>query len=60
MTVPRLSAAMTPAGRPTASAKIIAQIDSSSVAGKRAANSPITLVFVMIDMPRSPFSAWPT
>jgi hypothetical protein len=57
-TEPRLSAAITPASRPTTSANTSAHSDSSSGRGKRAKNSPATLVLVMIDV-RSPCGARP-
>ena len=52
--LPRFTAAITPAGNPSATAKIIAQIDSSSVAGKSAKNSSQTGRLVTKDSPRFP------
>ena len=51
---PRRVAAIIPAGRPKNTAMIMAQIDSSTVAGKRAANSFNTGCLVIIEVPKSP------
>ncbi|MNW20017.1 hypothetical protein D3C71_2202260 [compost metagenome] len=54
MKEPRLIAAMTPAGMPRTIAKMIAQSESSSVAGNSSKNWSMTGFFVTIDVPKSP------
>ena len=54
VTLPRRTAAKTPAGMPSATAKRMAQSDSSTVAGKSVKKSSATGRLVTIDRPRSP------
>ena len=49
-----------PAGSPIASAKSMATIESSTVAGKRAMNSAYTGSCEIAERPRSPCSAFQT
>ena len=51
---PRLMAAKTPAGMPSTMAKMMAQSDSSSVAGNSSRNCDSTESFVEIEVPKSP------
>lgn len=57
---PRLSAAITPASRPTVPANSKAANDSSRVAGNKVRNSVHTLSRVRRDSPRSPWASLPT
>ncbi|MNH41794.1 hypothetical protein D3C79_1033570 [compost metagenome] len=57
---PRLSAAITPASRPTMPANNRAAKASSRVAGNRVRNSLHTLSRVRSDSPRSPWASLPT
>ena len=51
---PRLTAASTPAGMPMETASMIAQSDSSSVAGNSVKNSWRTGRLVTMEVPKSP------
>ena len=57
--LPRLSAATTPSGMPTATANTIAQGMIASVFGSREKNTSTVGSRIRIEVPRSPFSALP-
>ena len=52
-------AAQTPSGTPISTARMIATVASSKVAGKKLAMSRVTVLEVITDRPRSPCSNWP-
>ena len=56
-TLPRLTAAIAPAGTPMAIANSIAHSDNSIVAGNRVRNSVSTFSWVDSDTPKSPCSS---